>query len=1077
MPDGTVPVLLSANTPALLRAEAAALLSYVCAHPSVPPHRVAGMLFRTRAARRHRALAMVRDHQGLADALRAVADGREHPAVVCSDGPATARRLAFVLPGQGAQRLGMGRLFYDAVPAYRAEADRCHRMFEEAFGESPLGYLLGDDDGGETTTVVQSALFIQMVSLGAAWRAGGVAPDAVIGHSQGEIAAAYLADKMTLEDAVMIIGTRSRAVEPLSSDRYAMAILAADRDECESVLARQPGWAQVSVVNSPGLVGISGDRDTVQAAVETLGADGRFTRVIPVRYPAHTSMVSRFRHALDEAVRGRVRHQSFLDSAIDCFGATLGEAVTPKLSLADYWFWNLRNTVRFDRAVAAAVASGVDLFVELAEHPNLQWAVQENLDALGARGAHVVGTSERQATDLTAFTRSLATVAVNDMDFRWAALNPETEGAVELPLLDFPNTQMNETTLWLPYHGTADTRDPEPPARAGQPQVLVEDWISLTRRAIVPPRRFGIVAADDAARESAAALAAHATTQGLTARVLSADDPCDDVGSVVVVLPALDRMTQVEAARHVIRFFTDRHWWRPGPTEYWLLTVGGESVLPDDPAPHPVPAAISAGFRCLGGEFPDIAIRHLDVSADDATEPIIAALHTADEPELALRGGALHAKRLVVDRTAPAALPLAGRHVLITGGTGAVGLEIAAHAATAGVRRVTLVSRSGETPAVTDRLRTLRGATEIRVIACDVADEDAVARLAAELADAPVDLVVHAVLDGADAADTDLAELTEARLVSALSGKAVGIAHVLDHVPLSDDCRIVLCSSIAAVLGGRGKIAYAAANRMLDAYARRLRAEGRDCVAVQWGQWAVYRGQHDAELANLAGVGFLPMRSADAIALGLGGLRRNAVVAAFDWDRAAAVLGALGYGPTLSCLTAAPVHNAPATDAAEKIPALLAELLGADDQDALDRTVPLVALGLDSLTALQLRRRVKADFDREIAVTDLLGGMSLDDVVTAVRGEAVAAAAGVPADRVEQVLLQLLADVIGADDPAALDGSAPLVALGLDSLSALQLRRRIHRELGGELAVTDLLGGMSLDDVAGRLSAAAPARR
>ena len=118
----------------------------------------------------------------------------------------------------------------------------------------------------------------------------------------------------------------------------------------------------------------------------------------------------------------------------------------------------------------------------------------------------------------------------------------------------------------------------------------------------------------------------------------------------------------------------------------------------------------------------------------------------------------------------------------------------------------------------------------------------------------------------------ELTDLTEEKLDSALRGKVVGISHVLDAVALADDCRVLMCSSTASVLGGRGKIVYAAANRMLDAHAHHLRAEGRDCVSVQWGQWAVYQGQDSSDIANLAAVGYLPMRSADAIALGLSGL-------------------------------------------------------------------------------------------------------------------------------------------------------------------------------------------------------------
>ena len=326
------------------------------------------MLFRTRVARRYRALSMVADGDGLVDALRAVVDGREHFSVVRGDKAAAARRLAYVLPGQGGQRPGMGSLFYESVPAFRAEVDRCHDLFGDLFGESPLAYLLGTGDAGDGTTVVQSALFMQMVALGAMWRSVGIDADAVIGHSQGEVAGAYLSGKMTLDDAVLIVGTRARAVENISSDDYAMAVVAADRDECESVLARQSGWAQVSVINSPRLVGISGDRVTVQATVDALDASGRFTRLIPVRYPAHTSLVNQFRDQIQAAVQDRVRNPHFLDSDIDCIGSTLGEHVTPAIAVAEYWFWNLRNTVRFDRAVATAVAGQVDTFVELAEH-------------------------------------------------------------------------------------------------------------------------------------------------------------------------------------------------------------------------------------------------------------------------------------------------------------------------------------------------------------------------------------------------------------------------------------------------------------------------------------------------------------------------------------------------------------------------------------------------------------------------------------------------------------------------------------------------------------------------------------
>lgn len=292
LPDGTIPVLLSADTPELLDSEATALRDHVAAHPDLTPGPISAMLFRTRAARRHRALAMVRTRAELIDALQAMIDRYEHPALIRTDPAAIRRRIGYVFPGQGGQRPGMGQLFYESVPAFRAEVDRCAQAFEAQSCGSPRNYLLDknfQDDG--SAGIVQPALFTQMAALAAMWRSFDIPPNVTIGHSQGEVAAAYVSGTITLEDAVRVIGIRAHAADEFAAADYAMAIVAADREACEDLLARCSGWAQLSVVNSPRMVGISGERETVQGIVDTLTEGGTFARVIRVRYPAHTSLI------------------------------------------------------------------------------------------------------------------------------------------------------------------------------------------------------------------------------------------------------------------------------------------------------------------------------------------------------------------------------------------------------------------------------------------------------------------------------------------------------------------------------------------------------------------------------------------------------------------------------------------------------------------------------------------------------------------------------------------------------------------------------------------------------------------
>lgn len=1006
LPNGTIPVLLSADTPELLRNEAAALRSYAAEHPAVAPQAIAEMLFRTRIARRLRALAMVTSRDELSIALQAVIDGREHPTLVRSTAPAVNRQVAYVCPGQGGQRPGMGRLFYE-IPAFQDEVDRCATAFRRQFGHSPLDYLLDEQlPADDSATAVQPALFTQMAGLAALWRSFGVVPNITLGHSQGEIAAAYISGAITLTDAVSIVGIRAHAVDEFASDSFAMAVVAADRDTCEDLLARSRDWAQVSVLNSPHMVGISGERQTVQGIVETLTERGVFARVIAVRYPAHTTMINKLGDQIRTATQQQLQHRKFLDTDIDCLGATLGGPITQDLPVDEYWFWNLRNTVRFDKAVEAAVGRGVDTYVELSEHPTLQLAIQQNVStAMTPTAEHptlVVGTSERTATDLDTFTHNLAQLAVNDLGYPWECLRSASDEPVPPPLLDFPNTQMQEIKLWMPYQDLTastprQTAASTPHAETTPAQRLVEEWVRLPQRTLVPPRAIGMVDRTGSCADLATAVCAAATEMGAAARPVSVDNNRlpEDLDTLVILLAPSLQLDYPAAAAEVTAFLSDRTWWPGVPSgvrDCWLVTVTGEAATEDDGPPDPVHAAASASFRSIGADHLGVGFRHLDLPAGlatpDAAHAVVAALHTGREPELAFRDGGLYAKRIVVDASRGAESdantpPKSPEHVLIVGGTGNLGLEFCDHFARHGARLVTLINRSGETAEVADRLRRIRSVTsaQLRVTECDVRDEAAVAELGAAHRDTPADLIIHAAVDHSA---IEMMNPTAKKVDQALQTKVLGIWRILRAYPRKEDCRVVLCSSARATIGGRGQAVYAAANRMLDAMAHRLRTQGMDCVSVQWGQWP---GLDDTSAARLAGIGVLPMSPADAIALGMAPIHGNAIVTAFDFDRAHPMLNAFGYGPLVSQLTS-PVMNSPAPTVTAEQPSrprrlidLVAEAIGADRSESIDTTVPMVAIGLDSLQALELHRRVKAELNYEIEVADLLGGASIADVV------------------------------------------------------------------------------------------------
>ncbi|MFI5777107.1 nocobactin polyketide synthase NbtC [Nocardia sp. NPDC051570] len=1045
LPDGTVPVLLSSDSTAGRSAEAAALSDYLRSHEWVTPNQVADMIFHTRVVRRQRALVLAEGREDLLAALTAIAAGAEHPAVVT--GTATARRIGFVFPGQGSQRPGMGKLYYELSQAYRDEVQACSALHVERFGHAqPLHYLLGDEGGYQDTVwEVQPALMFHMSGLAAMWRDAGVRPAATIGHSQGELAAGHIAGVMTRGDAVFVVTHRSKLVDQLSPRGMSMAVLGMDRETCEALLARRSGWVELAVVNSPHILAVAGDRDTIVEIVAEATASGQFAKEIRVAYPAHTSLVAELRRTFQSLLGENMSGPTFADGEIPCYGATLGERITPELEHEEYWYWNLRNRVRFDRAIVAAASDGIDTFVEVAEHPLLQLAVQENLalvprDPAGApRDFRVLGTSLRTAESLREFTRNLAAVAVEDLGYDWQALRIET--SVRPPLPDFPHTVMNPRRLWAAA-GTIAAE--EIPAPAGpRAERLVEIWMRLERRSLVPPRELLVVDHTGRCAQLAAALCTAAYNHGGSARVHSGGDT-GDFDTVIVLLPPSPDIDASAAVDEIAEFFGAPTWLPDldGVRDCWLVTVGGEAVIDEDPVPHPFHAAVAAGFRCLAAEHLQVAFRHIDLAAAQADAGVAAALvralHTKGEPQLALRGTGVYVKRLDVDTAPP---PASGAqnldHVVIIGGTGTLGLEFCEHYARHGAQRITLLSRSGETPAATRRLRTIRAAApaaEIVIAACDITDTTAVAGVT----DRPASLIVHSAMNYVRA---ELAEVTAAKTREMAGAKIFGTEVVLRALPRTPDCRIVLCSSFTASLGGHGQVLYAAMNRMQDVLARRLRAQGIDAVAVQWGLWEATGPQQTFDAVAVEASGAVPMAAEDALTVGMAehadrpGAGNRSVVAA-DWTTVHALAAAAGFGP------------------------LLERLLRAPDPVAVE---PI-------RTPSALEQGVGGALEQGVGGAQEQGvGTALEQGVGTAQEQGAGVVPGVAekpsgATLSEQVRRELGA-VIGADGLDALDGSVPLVALGLDSLQALDFRKRVRAELNRDLPVAAILGGASLDDV------------
>ena len=426
----------------------------------------------------------------------------------------------------------------------------------------------------------------------------------------------------------------------------------------------------------------------------------------------------------------------------------------------------------------------------------------------------------------------------------------------------------------------------------------------------------------------------------------------------------------------------------------WLLTAGGERVLPGDPATRPAQAALAAMHRSVGFEFGDQTFGSLDLPVGEIDEQTAAAaldVLLGDAGVLALRAEAAAPRRAATpgpcastaSRLATRTLDAAAlENVVITGGSGAIGLRYAQYCIERGARRVILLSRNGVEPDVLNRLI---GGHPVDVFAprCDITDRAAVAAVAAEYAGAGASLLIHTA---GIAATFQRAELTGADVAAVCAAKVSGLAAMADVWPLQPECRILACSSVFGVWGGHGHAAYAASNRILDVLAAQLRATGLDCTAIRWGLWQGAGVVAAAEIARTERSGLTAMRPESAVTASLGRFAGDPLIFDADFDRLRVFFESQGIPMPLHL--AADIDDAVRRTAmptprplVDVVCAELSATLHLGDAVSIDASASLIDLGLDSLLALDLRRRLRRAVGHSAPVARMLGGITVNELI------------------------------------------------------------------------------------------------
>ncbi|MEU6315819.1 type I polyketide synthase [Streptomyces sp. NPDC047014] len=436
----STPWVVSGRGEAALRAQARRLLDHLAEHPEQSPADVGLSLAGTRAAFEHRAVVLGGDREALLAGLRAVAEGEDGTGVV--SGRASGSGVVFVFPGQGSQWVGMGRELWDSSPVFAESMVACERALSPLVDWSLRDVVFRDADDPlwGRVDVVQPVLWAVMVSLAAVWRSFGVEPAAVIGHSQGEVAAACVAGGLSLEDGARVAAVRSRLVLEKLSGKGGMVSVSLPVADVEERIASFDGRVGVAAVNGPASVVVSGEPEALDELLASCEADGVRARRIAVDYASHSAQVD----ALNEDLLRELADIQPQSSPVAFHSTVTGEQMDTAGLDARYWLRNMRETVAFEGAVRATLGEGHRTLLEISPHPVLTMAVQEAIDSAGVT-AHSSGSLRREDGGTGRLLNSLAEAYVAGAPVDWT----EAFAGAGAHRVDLPTYAFQRQRYWL----------------------------------------------------------------------------------------------------------------------------------------------------------------------------------------------------------------------------------------------------------------------------------------------------------------------------------------------------------------------------------------------------------------------------------------------------------------------------------------------------------------------------------------------------------------------------------------------------------------------------------------------------
>jgi acyl transferase domain-containing protein len=1015
---------VSAKTDDALRAAAGRLSAFIAERPT----RFADICHTMNTGRTHfpeRAAIVAGTAAAARDALNALAAGTT--AGVARGSVRSSRRpeVAFLFSGQGYEQAGMGRQLFETQPLFRQSLERCDEILRRH--DVPLLSLLYGADQARLhePRYTQPVLCAFGFALAELWRSWGVEPALVAGHSLGEDIAACVAGVFTLEQGLEMVAARARVMHA-NLPEGAMAAVFAPAGDVEQILQQTGIAVSIGAINGPQHVVISGTPDAIAAAVTACERVGLKARAVPVPRACHSPAMDAVLGEIERLAAAMTLSPPRLAFASTLTGRLAGAA---ELTNPAYWRRHVRETVRFGDALQSLHDAGARIFVEIGPNGSLSSMGRRMFDAGDLAW---LPSLKRDGRDWDHILATLSELYARGLPIDWDAVDAGC-GFVKLEAPTYPfQRQRYWSDVVRPRHAT--TRAADHTASCSGPWLHQLVWRPKARKAATAaPNGSWLIVSDRAAfaEAIAAALRAGGRACAIVPPGVEFSDPAEleqalgphlmnvapPIAGVVYAPSAgcggadasgddmLRASSRVCAGALHLAATLRRH---APATRLWMVTESAVAAAAGDRPQQLAQSPLWGWARTFALEHPQSWGGILDVAPEDQAMQIrrvVGELLSGDgEDQIAFRGDA----RLVARLTQLSAVPATRVSIrgnasyLITGGLGRLGIELARWLIAQGATHLTLLSRRRPDP---DRQRAIDAlqalGADVEVVAADVTDGTAMQRVfdAFGAARPPLRGVVHAA---SAAGARRIADLDATQVHDMLRAKIAGTCVLANLASSRAPDFFVVFSSTAGVLGSAFLSHYGAANAFLDAFAASRRSAALPVTAIAWGAWATL-DLSSAGLRHATEQSGLRQMSISAGLDAFGQLLRpelaTVMVADADWTRLKEAYETQGARPFLEEIVATRQHrdDAAANDGLRRRLAaasnaerrqlvarhVLEEAAHAMrvDPGRVDPAQGLFDLGMDSLMALDLRRRLESTFALTLPTTLLFNYPTVDAIV------------------------------------------------------------------------------------------------